>query len=107
MITLHVGRAQSVATWSRSVPAYYSLYMRPRYNSGRDACTPNRYAILYEEICTRFNQLIVNSIQFNSMPTFTYMYMYYNIYENKNTLNVETGNERSRKAKNKYVNIPS
>ena len=26
--------------WSRSAPAYYSLYMRPKYNSGRDACTP-------------------------------------------------------------------
>ena len=39
-----------------------------------------------------------NSIQFNNfIPTFTYMYMYYNIYENKNTLNVETENERSTK----------
>ena len=33
-----------MATWSRSVPAYYSLYMRPRYNSGRDACTPKQQA---------------------------------------------------------------
>ena len=37
-----------------------------------------------------------HSIQFNNfIPTFTYMYMYYNRYENKNTLNVETENERS------------
>ena len=58
--------------------------------------TKKHRAFLRNALYTCIKGQIQYSIQFNNcIPTFTYMYMYYNRYENKNTLNVETENERS------------